>query len=32
VQGDPKELVQEGKSDPKVRTFLLRGQSGEESK
>ena len=32
VQGDPKELVQEGKSDPKVRTFLLRGRSGEESK
>ena len=32
VQGDPKELVKEGKSDPKVRTFLLRGQSGEESK
>jgi phospholipid/cholesterol/gamma-HCH transport system ATP-binding protein len=26
VQGDPKELVKEGKSDPKVRTFLLRGE------
>jgi len=32
VQGDPKELVKEGKSDPKVRTFLLRGQAVEESK
>ena len=32
VQGDPKELVKEGKSDPKVRTFLLRGQPAEESK
>jgi phospholipid/cholesterol/gamma-HCH transport system ATP-binding protein len=25
AHGDPKELVQEGKSDPKVRNFLLRG-------
>jgi phospholipid/cholesterol/gamma-HCH transport system ATP-binding protein len=25
AHGDPKELVQEGKSDPKVRDFLLRG-------
>ena len=25
AHGDPKELVQEGKSDPKVREFLLRG-------
>jgi phospholipid/cholesterol/gamma-HCH transport system ATP-binding protein len=25
AQGDPKELVKEGKSDPKVRDFLLRG-------
>jgi phospholipid/cholesterol/gamma-HCH transport system ATP-binding protein len=25
AQGDPKELVKEGKSDPKVREFLLRG-------
>jgi phospholipid/cholesterol/gamma-HCH transport system ATP-binding protein len=32
VQGDPKELVKAGKSDPKVRTFLLRGQPAEESK
>jgi phospholipid/cholesterol/gamma-HCH transport system ATP-binding protein len=32
VQGDPKELVKEGKSDPKVRTFLLRGQPAEESR
>ena len=32
VQGDPKELVKEGKSDPKVRKFLLRGQPTEESK
>ncbi len=32
VQGDPKELVKEGNSDPKVRTFLLRGQPVEESK
>jgi len=32
VQGDPKELVKAGKSDPKVRTFLLRGQPTEESK
>src|SRR5580700_11547773 len=32
VQGDPKVLVKEGKSDPKVRTFLLRGQPEEESK
>lgn len=32
VQGDPKELVKEGKSDPKVRTFLLRGNPTEESK
>ena len=32
VQGDPRELVKEGKSDPKVRTFLLRGQPAEESK
>jgi len=32
VQGDPRELVKEGKSDPKVRTFLLRGQPAEVSK
>lgn len=32
VQGDPKELVKAGKSDPKVRTFLLRGQPAAESK
>jgi phospholipid/cholesterol/gamma-HCH transport system ATP-binding protein len=32
VQGDPKELVKEGKSDPKVRTFLLRGQDGGDLK
>jgi phospholipid/cholesterol/gamma-HCH transport system ATP-binding protein len=25
AQGDPKELVKEGRSDPKVREFLLRG-------
>jgi phospholipid/cholesterol/gamma-HCH transport system ATP-binding protein len=25
AHGDPKELVQDGKSDPKVRNFLLRG-------
>jgi phospholipid/cholesterol/gamma-HCH transport system ATP-binding protein len=27
AHGDPKELVQEGKSDPKVRNFLLRGDA-----
>jgi phospholipid/cholesterol/gamma-HCH transport system ATP-binding protein len=27
ANGDPKILVQEGKSDPKVREFLLRGQT-----
>jgi phospholipid/cholesterol/gamma-HCH transport system ATP-binding protein len=32
VQGDPKELVKEGKSDPKVRTFLLRGEPLQTSK
>jgi phospholipid/cholesterol/gamma-HCH transport system ATP-binding protein len=32
VQGDPKELVKEGKSDPKVRTFLLRGEPTEQLK
>lgn len=32
IQGDPKELVKAGKSDPKVRTFLLRGQPTEASK
>jgi phospholipid/cholesterol/gamma-HCH transport system ATP-binding protein len=32
VQGDPKELVKEGKSDPKVRTFLLRGDPAQTSK
>ena len=32
VQGDPKELVKEGKSDPKVRTFLLRGEPAQTSK
>jgi phospholipid/cholesterol/gamma-HCH transport system ATP-binding protein len=32
VQGDPKELVKEGKSDPKVRTFLLRGEDGRDQK
>jgi phospholipid/cholesterol/gamma-HCH transport system ATP-binding protein len=32
VQGDPKELVKEGKSDPKVRTFLLRGEPVQTSK
>jgi phospholipid/cholesterol/gamma-HCH transport system ATP-binding protein len=32
VHGDPRELVKEGKSDPQVRTFLLRGQPAEVSK
>jgi phospholipid/cholesterol/gamma-HCH transport system ATP-binding protein len=32
AQGDPRELVKEGKSDPKVQTFLLRGRPAEESK
>lgn len=32
VQGDPKELVKPGKSDPKVRTFLLRGEPTQTSK
>jgi phospholipid/cholesterol/gamma-HCH transport system ATP-binding protein len=32
VQGDPKELVKAGKSDPKVRTFLLRGEPTQTSK
>jgi phospholipid/cholesterol/gamma-HCH transport system ATP-binding protein len=32
VQGNPKELVKEGKSDPKVRTFLLRGEPLQTSK
>ena len=32
VQGDPKELVKEGKSDPKVRTFLMRGETKANSK
>ena len=30
VQGDPKELVKEGKSDPKVRNFLLRGRPSDQ--
>jgi hypothetical protein len=25
AHGDPKELIEEGRSDPKVREFLLRG-------
>jgi phospholipid/cholesterol/gamma-HCH transport system ATP-binding protein len=30
VQGDPKELVKDG--DPKVRTFLLRGEPVQAAK
>jgi hypothetical protein len=28
--GDPRELVKEGKSDPKVREFLTRGETSKE--
>src|SRR5262249_24226460 len=29
AHGDPKELIKEGRSDPKVREFLLRGDPGK---
>jgi phospholipid/cholesterol/gamma-HCH transport system ATP-binding protein len=32
AQGNPKDLVQEGHSDPKVRDFLLRGELSHERK
>jgi phospholipid/cholesterol/gamma-HCH transport system ATP-binding protein len=31
AHGDPKELVKEGASDPKVREFLLRGESAKKT-